>query len=157
MKIKAMLANVRDKFFNIVRRNEEEPVDPVVDEPVDEETPRFSFVWGVLSPSDYDHNEACLDSENDISVIHDNLSNKYILKVNTMRYFEKDKKGERVFFKKMLKEFTKHMKSVGFSRKARINVVGLHMNDIMSFEDESLARLYAKFRIFVKGFNHFYR
>ena len=112
----------------------------------------IEFIWGVKSVSDYTHEYACLGSMNDIDIIYDKESKLFHLNLLTHRVFEKDKKDEVRFLKRVLSEFTDYMKAEEYDTEYRIPFAFNHINDIVTFSGEDLAELYAKFKLFVTGF-----
>lgn len=112
----------------------------------------IEFIWGVKSVSDYMHDYACLGSLNDIDIIYSKESETYYLNLLTHRVFERDKKDEVRFLKRVLAEFTDFMKDEDYNTNYVLPFAFNDINTIMDFSADNIGELYAKFKLFVTGF-----
>lgn len=117
----------------------------------DEDT-GLEFVWGVKSISDYYHDYACSGSLNDIDIVFDRNNETYYLNLLTDRVFEKDKKDEVKFLKRVLEEFTDFMKDHDYDTEQKLPFAFNHIGTVMDFTSDNLPELYTKFKVFVSGF-----
>ena len=160
MQIKKTFADIKRKIADRFKKNtcsceECHCDDTKYDDMYDYET-GLEFIWGVKSVSDYDHEYACVGSRNDIEITYDNNSETYYLDILTDRAFDRDKKDEVKFLKRMLDEFTDYMKSNDYDINRKLPFAFNHISIAMDFSSDSIEELYTKFRIFVAGFTAVY-
>ena len=139
-----ILNSIKNKFMNKPKKDTFVS-DPHVDAEID-------FVWGVKSVSDYSNDMASPFTLNDIAIYFDNNTSEYVLFVETGRCFEKDKKDECRFLKRILNEFTVWMNVEGYDTTKKFEFAFVSTENLMAFSDVSIERLYSRFKVFVKGF-----
>lgn len=112
----------------------------------------IGFIWGVKSVSDYSEEEASPFTINDIALYCDENTGEYTLFIETARCFEKDKKDECKFLKRIFAEFTEWMICEGYDVNKKYDFAFVATENLMKFVDTSIERIYARFKIFVSGF-----
>ena len=153
MNIKDRILNIKNKLANKFSKKTDTVVeyDGCVDDFYDSEFGR-DFIWGVKSVSDYNHDYACLHSKNDIEIVYDKASETYYLDILTDRAFERDKKDECKFLKRVLDDFTDYMHDHDYDTNQKLQFAFNYLNTVMDFSADNIPELYTKFRIFVAGF-----
>lgn len=130
--------------------NEDDFDEDYYDDYIDEyETKSMKFIWGVKSWDDLTGADACLYTMNDIDIIYDKNTKRYMLGIETAYLFE-TRADECRYLKDCLEAFTKYMDDNGLNKNEPYR---LWMNNpCTNMEAETIEELYTNFKIFVDGF-----
>lgn len=110
----------------------------------------IEFIWGLKSWDDISNSqEATIDTMNDIDIVYDHKSQKYILGIETIYWFE-SKKDEIEYLRRLLDAFTEFMLNNNYNMDITCNLYSISSEAIFIAED--LTTLYTQFKIFVEGF-----
>lgn len=128
------------------------------------------FIWGVKSRDDFTNNSANIFTTNDIDVVYDIETQRYIIGVEEAYSFD-TLKDKQIYFTKLFVLFEKWYESMGYD-VAKISDMQLsenerreilkHINNITSYQEwnncyacqsKDIFNLYIKFKFFIKEYN----
>lgn len=107
------------------------------------------FIWGVKSMDDMSSSRANLVTMNDIDVIYDKRTNKYLLGIETAYAF-KNHQEECRYLQDCLEMFAGYMEDNHLKKDKPFYL--FMSNPCTSMEADSIEELYTNFKIFVDGF-----
>ena len=115
----------------------------------------LKFIWGAKSWDDLSSNNANLHTMNDIDIVYDRDTKKYLLGIETAYMFDENRKeNECRYLKQLLNTFTRFMDDNNYSKDYDIC---LFMKDTStSTTADSIEELYANYKIYVDGYCNFY-
>lgn len=112
----------------------------------------YEFIYGIKSYDDFSlENEANLYTMNDLDIVYNKKTKKYIIGIETIYSFSNGRKGEQEYIKDLLNKFTEWMQSKGFDTNTYIPIYSAFNKNINS-EFDSIEELYAYFKMLVNGF-----
>lgn len=109
----------------------------------------MKFIWGIKSFDDLSGCDCNIYTMNDIDIIYDKKSNKYILDIETAYTFD-DYKAECNYLKECLNAFNKYMDDNNLDRNYKFNL--FFNRPIIDNSAKSIEELYTNFKMFVDGF-----
>ena len=128
------------------------------------------FIWGVKSQKDFTNNSVNIFTTNDIDVIYDIKTQRYIIEIDEAYAFD-TLKDKQIYFTKLFVLFEKWYESMGYDI-TKISDMQLseneehkilrHINNIASYQEwnnyygcqsEDIFNLYIKFKFFIKEYN----
>lgn len=112
----------------------------------------YEFIYGIKSYDDFSlGNEANLYTMNDLDIVYNKKTKKYIIGIETIYSFSNGRKGEQEYIKDLLNKFTEWMQSKGYDTNTYIPIYSAFNKNINS-EFDSIEELYAYFKMLVNGF-----
>ena len=115
------------------------------------ETDDYKFIWGITNPDDYDlsSRDANMYTMNDIDIVYDKKSKKYLLGIETAYSF-RDYAAECKYLRKYLDAFTQYMNDQHLNTKEHF-MLFMH-SPCTTMEADTIEELYTNFKIFVDGY-----
>lgn len=113
----------------------------------------YKFIWGIKSPDCLSSETANLYSMNDIDLVCNTKTKKYLLGVESIYKFDSHK-DEAKYLLNLLNYFTEFMKKNNYNTKDPYYCFAWAPE--ISTEADSISELYTMFRIFVEGYNVVY-
>lgn len=115
------------------------------------ETDDYKFIWGITNQEDYDlsSRDANMYTMNDIDIVYDKKSKKYLLGLETA-YLFRDYAAECRYLRKYLDAFTRYMDAHHLNKSEKF-MLFMH-NPCTTMEADSIEELYTNFKIFVDGY-----
>lgn len=109
----------------------------------------YKFIWGACAETSFFPYTPTLYTANDISIIYNRQSRKYILDIETS-YFLHEKSEIEEYLRRILAKLERYMDDNKIDKGAAYK---FWMSDpSFLFEAESIAELYTCFRIFIEGY-----
>lgn len=113
----------------------------------------YEFIWGIKSYDDLSNNEAGLWTMNDIDIVYNKKTKKYLLSIETIYIFENGREGEMEYVKYLFNMLTKWMISQGYDVNKEISFYNIFTEGVnINTEFDSIEDLYATFKFLVNGF-----
>ena len=128
------------------------------------------FVWGVKSQKDFTNNSVNIFTMNDIDIIYNIKTQRYIIEIDEAYAFD-TLKDKQIYFTKLFVLFEKWYESMGYditkisdmqlSENEKHKILK-HINNIASYQEwnnyygcqsEDIFSLYIKFKFFIKEYN----
>lgn len=115
------------------------------------ETDDYKFIWGITNQDDYDlsSRDANMYTMNDIDIVYDKKSKKYLLGIETAYSF-RNYAAECRYLRKYLDAFTQYMNDQHLNTKEHF-MLFMH-SPCTAMEADSIEELYTNFKIFVDGY-----
>ena len=115
------------------------------------ETDDYKFIWGITNQDDYDlsSRDANMYTMNDIDIVYDKKSKKYLLGIETAYSF-RNYAAECRYLKKCLDAFAHYMDDHHLNKSEKF-ILFMH-NPCTTMEADSIEELYTNFKIFVYGY-----
>ena len=128
------------------------------------------FIWGVKSQKDFTNSSANIFTMNDIDIIYDIKTQRYIIEVDEAYTFD-TLKDKQIYFTKLFVLFEKWYESMGYNitkisdmrlSESEECKISQHINNITSYQEwnnyygcqsEDIFNLYIKFKFFIKEYN----
>ena len=115
------------------------------------ETDDYKFIWGITNQDDYDlsSRDANMYTMNDIDIVYDKKSKKYLLGIETAYSF-RNYAAECRYLRKYLDAFTQYMNDQHLNTKEHF-MLFMH-SPCTAMEADTIEELYTNFKIFVDGY-----
>ena len=112
----------------------------------------LKFIWGEVSCDNLNGSEANLYTLNDIDIVYNRKTKKYMLGIETVYYFE-DKREEVEYLEMLLVQLHKFMIENCYDTNYEYSL--WHSPHLIT-EADSIPELYTNFKLFVAGYKLLY-